>query len=69
VRAFYRVAEISPVLQRHGFTLLLITSRGTEIYPTMCDFEKRDVDAIELPLMNVDRLPIKGSTMLWCKLR
>ena len=46
VQAFYRVRarEISPVLQRHGFTLLRITSRGTEIYPTMCDFEKRDVD-------------------------
>ena len=46
IQAFYRVraAEISPLLQEHGFKLLRITSRGTEIYPTMCDFEKRDVD-------------------------
>lgn len=46
VQAFYRVRarEISPILQAHGFKLLRITSRGTEIYPTMCDFEKRDVD-------------------------
>ena len=48
-QAFYRVraAEISPILREHGFKLLRITSRGTEIYPTMCDFEKRDVVAIE----------------------
>ena len=46
VQAFYRawVQAISPVLHEHGFTLLRITSRGTEIYPTMCDFGKRDVD-------------------------
>jgi len=45
-QAFYRVraAEIAPILREHGFKLLRITSRGTEIYPTMCDFEKRDVD-------------------------
>jgi isocitrate/isopropylmalate dehydrogenase len=52
VQAFYRVRarEISPVLQRHGFTLLRITSRGTEIYPTMCDFEKRDVDRYRIAI-------------------
>jgi hypothetical protein len=46
VQAFYRVRaqEISPILRAHGVTLVRITSRGTEIYPTMCDFEKRDVD-------------------------
>ncbi len=46
IQAFYRVRarEISPILREHGFKLLRITSRGTEIYPTMCDFEKRDVD-------------------------
>ena len=46
VQAFYRVraGQISPILSQHGFKLLRITSRGTEIYPTMCDFEKRDVD-------------------------
>jgi hypothetical protein len=46
VQAFYRVRaeEIAPILREHGFRLLRITSRGTEIYPTMCDFEKRDVD-------------------------
>jgi isocitrate/isopropylmalate dehydrogenase len=46
VQAFYRVRarEVSPILQEHGFRLLRITNRGTEIFPTMCDFEKRDVD-------------------------
>ncbi len=46
VQTFYRVraSEISPILSECGFKLLRITSRGTEIYPTMCDFEKRDVD-------------------------
>jgi isocitrate/isopropylmalate dehydrogenase len=46
IQAFYRVraSQITPVLKEHGFKLLRITSRGTEIYPTMCDFEKRDVD-------------------------
>lgn len=46
VQAFYRVRahEVAPILREHGFKLLRITSRGTEIYPTMCDFEKRDVD-------------------------
>lgn len=46
VQAFYRVraTQVSPILHAHGFKLLRITSRGTEIYPTMCDFEKRDVD-------------------------
>ena len=46
VQAFYRVrsAELSPILSAFGFKLLRITSRGTEIFPTMCDFEKRDVD-------------------------
>ncbi len=46
IQAFYRVraGQISPILQKYGFMLVRITSRGTEIYPTMCDFEKRDVD-------------------------
>jgi isocitrate/isopropylmalate dehydrogenase len=46
IQVFYRerAREVSPILQRHGFKLVRITSRGTEIYPTMCDFEKRDVD-------------------------
>lgn len=46
IQAFYltKAAEISPILQAHGFQLVRITSRGTEIYPTMCDLEKRDVD-------------------------
>lgn len=45
-QAFYRTraAIIRPILARHGFILVRITSRGTEIYPTMGDFEKRDVD-------------------------
>lgn len=46
IQAFYRVkaAELAPILKDNGFTLVRITSRGTEIYPTMCDLEKRDVD-------------------------
>jgi len=46
IQSFYRVraSEITPLLQAHGFKLIRITSRGTEIYPTMCDLEKRDVD-------------------------
>lgn len=46
IQVFYRLraAKISPILKAHGFQLVRITSRGTEIYPTMCDFEKRDVD-------------------------
>jgi isocitrate/isopropylmalate dehydrogenase len=46
VQSFYRVraSQLSPILREHGFTLVRITSRGTEIFPTMCDFEKRDVD-------------------------
>ncbi|MCU0866770.1 MAG: isocitrate/isopropylmalate family dehydrogenase [Planctomycetes bacterium] len=52
VQAFYRVraGQIRPILQRHGFALLRITSRGTEIYPTMCDFEKRDVDRYRIAI-------------------
>ena len=52
VQAFYRVraAQIRPILHAHGFTLLRITSRGTEIYPTMCDFEKRDVDRYRIAI-------------------
>ena len=46
IQAFYKVkaSQISPILKEHGFKLLRITNRGTEIYPTMCDFEKREVD-------------------------
>ncbi len=52
VQAFYRVRaqEISPILREHGFKLVRITSRGTEIYPTMCDFEKRDVDRYRIEI-------------------
>lgn len=46
IQAFYlcRAAQITPILAQHGFMLVRITSRGTEIYPTMGDFEKRDID-------------------------
>ncbi|MEX1117903.1 MAG: isocitrate/isopropylmalate family dehydrogenase [Terrimicrobiaceae bacterium] len=46
IQIFYRLRaqEVGPILRKHGFRLVRITSRGTEIYPTMCDFEKRDVD-------------------------
>ncbi len=52
VQAFYRVraAELAPILKARGFHLTRITSRGTEIYPTMCDFEKRDVDRFRVEI-------------------
>jgi isocitrate/isopropylmalate dehydrogenase len=62
VQAFYRVRarEISPVLREHGFKLLRITSRGTEIYPTMCDFEKRDVDRYRIEIDGEGALANEG---------
>jgi isocitrate/isopropylmalate dehydrogenase len=62
IQAFYRVRaqEISPILHRHGFKLLRITSRGTEIYPTMCDFEKRDVDRYRVEIDSTGPLANKG---------
>jgi len=62
VQAFYRVRaqEISPILQEHGFKLLRITSRGTEIYPTMCDFEKRDVDRYRVEIDRTGPLANEG---------
>jgi hypothetical protein len=52
IQAFYRVRadEIRPLLHAHGFNLVRITSRGTEIYPTMCDLEKRDVDRYRIEI-------------------
>jgi isocitrate/isopropylmalate dehydrogenase len=46
LQSFYRARarELEPILKTNGFRLARVTSRGTEIYPTMCDFEKRDVD-------------------------
>lgn len=46
IQSFYyvRAKEFRPVLRKHGFELVRTTSRGTEIFPTMCDFEKREVD-------------------------
>ncbi len=62
VQAFYRVRaqEISPILEAHGFKLLRITSRGTEIYPTMCDFEKRDVDRYRAAIDEMGPLANEG---------
>ncbi len=62
VQAFYRVRanEIIPILQEHGFKLLRITSRGTEIYPTMCDFEKRDVDRFRVEIDSQGPLANEG---------
>lgn len=61
-QAFYRVRaeEVSPILREHGFRLLRITSRGTEIYPTMCDFEKRDVDRYRVELDHEGPLATEG---------
>lgn len=52
VQSFYlvRAQELEPTLKAHGFKLTRITSRGTEIYPTMCDFEKRDVDRFRVQI-------------------
>jgi len=62
VQAFYRVRaqEVSPILREHGFMLLRITSRGTEIYPTMCDFEKRDVDRYRVEIDSEGPLANEG---------
>ncbi|MDX1925389.1 MAG: isocitrate/isopropylmalate family dehydrogenase [Pirellulaceae bacterium] len=62
IQAFYRVraAEIAPILREHGFKLLRITSRGTEIYPTMCDFEKRDVDRYRVEIDSLGPLANEG---------
>ncbi len=52
IQAFYieRAAVVDSILQQHGFKLVRITSRGTEIYPTMCDFEKREVDRFRVEI-------------------
>jgi isocitrate/isopropylmalate dehydrogenase len=52
IQAFYltRAAVMKPILAQHSFKLVRITSRGTEIYPTMCDFEKRDVDRYRIEI-------------------
>lgn len=62
VQAFYRVRanQISPILREHGFKLVRITSRGTEIYPTMCDFEKRDVDRYRVEIDGAGPLANEG---------
>ena len=62
VQAFYRVRanEIAPILREHGFKLVRITSRGTEIYPTMCDFEKRDVDRYRVEIDSQGPLANEG---------
>jgi isocitrate/isopropylmalate dehydrogenase len=52
IQAFYKIraAEIAPIVKKHGFKLIRVTSRGTEIYPTMVDFEKRDVDRYRIEI-------------------
>ena len=62
IQAFYRVraGEIQPLLQEHGFKLVRITSRGTEIYPTMCDLEKRDVDRYRVEIDPAGSLAKQG---------
>lgn len=52
IQAFYieRATMVDSILRPHGFKLVRITSRGTEIYPTMCDFEKRDVDRFRVEI-------------------
>lgn len=52
IQSFYSVQAqiVEPILQKHGFILVRITSRGTEIYPTFCDFEKREVDRFRIQI-------------------
>lgn len=52
IQAFYieRATTVDSILRQHGFKLVRITSRGTEIYPTMCDFEKREVDRFRVEI-------------------
>lgn len=62
VQAFYRVrvSQISPILREHGFKLLRVTSRGIEIYPTMCEFEKRAVDRYRVEIDSQGPLAHEG---------
>jgi hypothetical protein len=62
VQAFYlaRAEELGPILSGHGFMLARATSRGTEIYPTMCDFEKRDVDRFRVEIDPAGKLAHEG---------
>ena len=62
VQSFYlvRAQELEPVLKAHGFKLARATSRGTEIYPTMCDFEKRDVDRFRVEIDPDGKLANEG---------
>lgn len=62
IQAFYRVRseQITPLLKEHGFRLVRITSRGTEIYPTMCDLEKRDVDRYRVEIDTDGHLATKA---------
>jgi isocitrate/isopropylmalate dehydrogenase len=52
IQSFYlsRHRAVEGVLAKHGFRLARITSRGTEIFPTMLDFEKRAVDRFRVEL-------------------
>ena len=62
VQSFYlaRAQEIDLILKEHGFKLVRATSRGTEIYPTMCDFEKRDVDRFRIEIEPAGKLAHDG---------
>ncbi|GEM_PF-47387 len=62
VQSFYlaRAQEIHLILEGHGFKLVRATSRGTEIYPTMCDFEKRDVDRFRVEIDPAGKLVQEG---------
>lgn len=62
IHAFYieREKELTPILKEHGFKLARITSRGTEIFPTMCNFEKRDVDRFRIEIDPEGKLAKEG---------
>ncbi len=53
------------MLQRRGFAWLRIISRGAGIYPTMCDFEKRDIDRYRIAIDAPGPLANQGFNYAW----
>ncbi len=44
------VEEVSPLATQHGFKLIRLTNRGTEVYPTIGDPEIRDIHRIRMEI-------------------
>ncbi|MDX1974993.1 MAG: isocitrate/isopropylmalate family dehydrogenase [Rickettsiales bacterium] len=62
-QAFYSVRkdQVNGVLVKHGFKLAHITSRGTEVFPTMGDLEKREVDGYRI-LVDDENPALRGAS-------